>query len=53
MPHSGQMTGVEYYHRRMLGWQAGGSDAAKAGPYAGGVERGPVPSAVDVVGPLL
>ena len=51
---SGQMTGVEYYHRRMLGWQAGAADLAIAGPYAGGPEaRGPVPSAVDLVGPLL
>ena len=50
---SGQMTGVEYYHRRMLGWQAGGADMAVAGPYAGSPDaRGPVPSAVDVVGPL-
>lgn len=51
---SGQMTGVEYYHRRMLGWQAGGDDLAKFGPYAGSPEaHGPVPSAVEVVGPLL
>ena len=51
---SGQMTGVEYYHRRMLGWQAGGSDSALYGPFAGSPEaRGPVPSAVDLVGPLL
>ena len=52
---SGQMTGVEYYHRRMLGWQAGGEDRAISGPYAGSPDRpnGPVPSAVDVVGPLL
>ena len=50
---SGQMTGVEYYHRRMLGWQAGGTDQATSGPYAGSPEaNGPVPSAVDVVGPL-
>jgi hypothetical protein len=50
---SGQMTGVEYYHR-MLGWQAGGSDMATSGPYAGSPEaRAPVPSAVDVVGELL
>ena len=50
---SGQMTGVEYYHRRMLGWQAGGSDTALFGPFAGSPEAsGPVPSAVDVVGPL-
>ena len=51
---SGQMTGVEYYHRRMLGWQAGGSDLAKFGPYAGSPDaHGPVPAATDVVGPLL
>jgi hypothetical protein len=50
---SGQMTGVEYYHRRMLGWQAGGADMATQGPYAGSPEaRGPVPSATDVVGPI-
>jgi hypothetical protein len=48
---SGQMTGVEYYHRRMLGWQAGGSDLATSGPYAGSPEaRRPVPSAIDVMG---
>ena len=46
---SGQMTGTEYYHRRILGWQAGGDDVAKFGPYAGGVERGPVPSAIEVM----
>ena len=51
---SGQMTGVEYYHRRMLGWQAGGDDQAIAGPYAGSPDaRGPVPSAVDIVGELI
>ncbi len=51
---SGQMTGVEYYHRRMLGWQAGGEDLASRGPYAGSPDRpiGPVPSAIDVVGQL-
>ena len=50
---SGQMTGVEYSHRRMLGWQAGGDDQAKFGPYASSPEaQGPVPSAVEVVGPL-
>ena len=50
---SGQMTGTEYYHRRMLGWQAGSADQATSGPYAGSSEaNGPVPSAVDVVGPL-
>ena len=26
---SGQMSGTEYWHRRMLGWEAGGSDAGK------------------------
>ena len=50
---SGQMTGTEYYHRRMLGWQAGGSDVATSGPYAGSPDaHGPVPSATDVVGPV-
>lgn len=49
---SGQMTGTEYWHRRLLGWQAGGSDVATSGPYAGGAERGPVPSVADMVGPL-
>lgn len=50
---SGQMTGVEYYHRRMLGWQAGGADQATSGPYAGSSDaHGPVPSATDVVGPI-
>jgi len=48
---SGQMTGVEYYHRRMLGWQAGGADQATSGPYAGGSEaHGPVPPATEVMG---
>ena len=47
---SGQMSGVEYYHRRMLGWQAGGSDQATRGPYAGSSDaNGPVPSATDVM----
>lgn len=51
---SGQMTGTEYWHRRMLGWQAGGPDAATSGPYAGGSEaRGPVPSAIEVLTQLL
>ena len=50
---SGQMTGTEYYHRRMLGWQAGGSDTALAGPYAGSPDaRGPVPSATEVISQL-
>ena len=50
---SGQMTGTEYWHRRMLGWQAGGSDRATSGPYAGGSDaHGPVPSATDVVSAL-
>jgi hypothetical protein len=50
---SGQMTGTEYWHRRMLGWQAGGSDMATSGPYAGSPDaNGPVPSATDVVGAL-
>ncbi len=50
---SGQLTGVEYYHRRMLGWQAGGSDMATSGPYAGSSDaNGPVPSATDVMGRL-
>ncbi len=48
---SGQMTGTEYWHRRLLGWQAGGADMAIAGPYAGSPDaRGPVPSAIDMVG---
>ena len=46
---SGQMGATEYWHRRMLGWQAGGNEAT-SGPYAGGVEaHGPVPSATDMV----
>ncbi|MFT3841896.1 MAG: hypothetical protein QM723_33200 [Myxococcaceae bacterium] len=50
---SGQMSGTEYWHRRMLGWQAGGSDQATSGPYAGSSDaRGPVPSFIDLVGQL-
>jgi hypothetical protein len=45
----GQLTATEYWHRRMLGWEAGGSDAATSGPYQGGEQVGPVPSATDVV----
>ena len=51
---SGQMTATEYWHPRMLGWQAGGSDQATSGPYAGSSDaHGPVPSATDLVGPLV
>jgi hypothetical protein len=47
---SGQMSGTEYWHRRMLGWQAGGTDQATSGPYAHSADaRGPVPSASDVL----
>ncbi|MFN8606762.1 MAG: hypothetical protein U0931_04480 [Vulcanimicrobiota bacterium] len=47
---SGQMTSTEYWHRRLLGWRAGGQDMATSGPYAGSSEaRGPVPSAAEVV----
>jgi hypothetical protein len=47
---SGQMTATEYWHRRMLGWQAGGSDVAQFGPYAGdGNQHGDVPSAASIV----
>lgn len=47
---SGQMTATEYWHRRLLGWQAGGQDVALYGPYAGGTEAtGPVPSATSIV----
>jgi hypothetical protein len=47
---SGQMTATEYWHRRMLGWQAGGSDVAALGPYAGdGQQHGDVPSAASVI----
>lgn len=50
---SGQMSDTEYWHRRMLGWQAGGSDQATSGPYAGSSDaRGPVPSFTDLVGQL-
>jgi len=50
---SGQMTGTEYWHRRMLGWQAGGADQATQGPYAHSADaRGPVPSAADVLNSL-
>lgn len=31
---SGRMGAIEYWHRRLLGWQAGGSDAPKYGPYS-------------------
>ncbi len=31
----GQMSAIDYWHNRLLGWQAGGEDVAKAGPYAG------------------
>jgi len=41
---SGQMSATEYWHRRMLGWQAGGPDAARFGPYSGdGQEHSAVP----------
>ncbi len=47
---SGQLSGTEYWHRRLLGWQAGGPDLATAGPYAGSPDaHGPVPSATEVV----
>jgi hypothetical protein len=47
---SGKMTATEYWHRRMLGWQAGGADVATSGPYAGGGgPHGDVPAATDVV----
>jgi hypothetical protein len=50
---SGQMSATEYWHRRMLGWQAGGSDQATQGPYAGSSDaHGPVPAATDIVGQL-
>lgn len=47
---SGKMGATEYWHRRMLGWQAGGSDVALHGPYAGGGgPHGDVPAATDIV----
>jgi hypothetical protein len=41
---------LDYWHRRLLGWQAGGPDQAVAGPYAGGSEaHGRVPSIDEVL----
>jgi hypothetical protein len=36
MVTSGQMSALEYWHQRLLGMGAGGSDVARFGPYAGG-----------------
>jgi hypothetical protein len=32
---SGKMSSMDYWHNRLLGWQAGGPDTATQGPYAG------------------
>ena len=40
---SGQMTAMDYWHKRMLGWQAEGPDAAQYGPYSADPSR-PVPN---------
>jgi len=46
----GKMSATEYWHRRLLGWQAGGADVATSGPYAGGGgPHGDVPPATGVV----
>lgn len=46
----GQMSSDEYWHRRLLGWQAGGEDVAKFGPYAGGGEaKGRVPPVSSII----
>ena len=46
----GSLSATEYWHRRMLGWQAEGKDQAVAGPYARSSEaHGNVPSAQQVV----
>jgi hypothetical protein len=32
----GDMDHLDYWHKRLLGWEAGGADVAKFGPYAPG-----------------